>query len=141
MLKKWFTIAAALLTCGALTGYAYSIPDKTPNVFRLAQWRVAAEKGDPKAQFNLGSCYALGLGVKADIEQAAQWFRRSAEQGNAAAQCNLGTYYYGKKDYDRAVYWYRKAVEQGNADAQLWLGVCYALGNGVKKDYRMAAFF
>ena len=45
-----------------------------------------AEKGDERAQCNLGMKYLQGDGVKKDLGEAVKWFKKSAEQGNTKAQ-------------------------------------------------------
>jgi tetratricopeptide (TPR) repeat protein len=54
-------------------------------------WRPLAEKGDAKAQNNLGLTYRDGLGVLQDYAQALKWFGKAADQGDAFAQYNLGS--------------------------------------------------
>ncbi len=56
-------------------------------------FRLAAEQGDVRAQYNLGSRYATGDGVPEDAVEAVRWFRLAAEQGDAGAQYNLGARY------------------------------------------------
>ncbi|MDC3314113.1 sel1 repeat family protein, partial [Alphaproteobacteria bacterium] len=56
---------------------------------RVCRYRIAAEQGHPKGQFDLGEAYAKGEGVLKDHVEAARWFRRAAEQGYTKAQCNL----------------------------------------------------
>jgi TPR repeat protein len=51
--------------------------------------RKAAERGNPEAQYNLGSMYATGWVVEQDPAEAERWYRKAAEQGHAAAQCEL----------------------------------------------------
>ena len=41
---------------------------------------IAAEHGDAEAQYNLGSCYAKGRGVRRDYAKAAALFRTAAAQ-------------------------------------------------------------
>jgi len=110
--------------------------DKEPS--DISEMRKAAEQGDAIAQFNLGLCYALGLGVPKDDVKAVKWYRKAADQGEAVAQWNLGLgYALGlgvPKDEVEAVKWYRKAADQGHAIAQFALGGCYADGQGVPKD-------
>jgi tetratricopeptide (TPR) repeat protein len=100
--------------------------------------KAKAEKGNAKAQFELGLCYADGYGVKKDDAEAVKWFRRAAEQGFAMAQYGLGLCYYNgegvKEDKAEAVKWFRKAAKQGDAMAQYSLGLCYHNGEGVKED-------
>ena len=42
------------------------------------------------SQFDLGVLYAQGMGVRRDLTQAANWYRKAAEQGNGEAQFALG---------------------------------------------------
>ena len=59
-----------------------------------ARWyRMAAEQGYAKAQYNLGLMYAKGEGVPEDGVEAVRWYRMAAEQGHAKAQYNLGVMY------------------------------------------------
>ena len=101
-----------------------------------------AERGDAKAQVNLGLMYDNGEGVPQDDAEAVRWYRLAAEQGNADAQVNLGVMYdVGQgvpQDYAEAVRWYRLAAEQGDADAQVNLGAMYGNGEGVPQDYVQA---
>ena len=45
----------------------------------------AAEKGDAKAQWNVGLMYLAGLGVPQDLVAAEQWIEKAAAQGYADA--------------------------------------------------------
>jgi uncharacterized protein len=109
----------------------------------VADLRAAAEVGDAKAQFILGSLYSNGELGAPDVAQALAWFRRAAEQGHVGAQFKLGTMYElgqgAPQDYVQAAAWYRKAADQGDASAQSNLGVMYNNGQGVPQDYVQAA--
>src|SRR5262245_40578316 len=59
---------------------------------RFEATRVAAEKGEATAQFNLGMMFAAGQEVAQDVTWAAEWLRRAAEQGTAGAQYNLAVF-------------------------------------------------
>ena len=59
-----------------------------PEALRIL--RPLAERGDAKAQNNLGKMFEQGLGVAKDDTEAMNWYRKSAEQGLAEAQYNLG---------------------------------------------------
>ena len=48
--------------------------------------RQKAAQGNAKAQNDLGTKYAVGLGVPQDDAQAVVWYRKAAEQGDARAQ-------------------------------------------------------
>ena len=52
----------------------------------LEAFKVAAEKGDAIAQFNLGLSYYHGKGVLQDYAQAVYWYRKAAEQGHPDAK-------------------------------------------------------
>ena len=126
----------ALLALGiGQAAWAEDVPD-----FRRTL--QAAERGNVKAQNNLGVMYEKGLGVHQDYTQAMKWYRKAAEQGAAAAQYNLGLLYANDssihQDYAQAAEWYRKAAEQGEAEAQFNLGLMYADGQGVRQDYAQA---
>src|SRR5256886_20861 len=105
----------------------------------LAEIRAGADKGDAKAQYELGRAFFSGtLGVAKDEAEAVKWFRKAAEQNVADAQDSVGVCYANgqgvAKDDAEAVKWFRKAAEQNVADAQYNLGVCYDSGEGVVKD-------
>ena len=105
----------------------------------MEELQRGAERGDTKAQAELGGKYATGEGVEKHYEEALKWFRLAAEQGDAEAQNNLGLCHLDgqgvPQDYAEAVKWYRKAAAQGLASAQSNLGGCYATGRGVPQDY------
>ena len=91
--------------------------------------RMAAERGDAKAQTQLAFMYIKGEGVPQDMKKAFDLYMQAAVQGDATAQYNVGImYYFGKgvdKDIDQSFIWYKKSAEQGHTNAQ------YNLGNSV----------
>lgn len=119
----------------------------------LAQLRAGAERGDAKAQFQLGYFYAYhqviedeykpGGGVftpnpvqMADYAEAEKLWRRAAEQGDPVAPQMLGelaTTPFGKsgRTEQEAVAeeakWYRLAAERGRTEAQYQLGDIYIM--------------
>lgn len=101
-------------------------------------WEGLAQKGDVRAQVNLGTMYDSGNGVGENPVLASQWYRQAAEQGNSGAQYNLAVMYSTGRgvalDLGQAVAWYRKAAEQDFSIAQYDLGMLYASGAGVTKD-------
>lgn len=110
-----------------------------------AAWRILAEQGDCRAQFNLGTSYLTGRGVALDIAQALEWFRKAAEQGNANAQFNLGEgYRVGRgvdKDMHQAIFWDTKAADQGLKESQAMLGLIYDRAPDFPRDPLKAAYF
>ena len=104
----------------------------------LKEWKILAEQGHPRAQYNLGQMYRRGDGVPQDYKEAVRWYKLAADQGHAKALYNLGLMYdegEGVPEDDKeAVRWYKLAAEQGQAKAQYNLGLMYALGKGVPQD-------
>ena len=104
----------------------------------LKWYSLAAEKGNPRAQSNLGNMYYYGRGVPKDYAEAVKWYRLAVEQGDARAQSNLGFMYANGQgvlqDDNQAAKWYSLAAEQGDAGAQNNLGGMYAEGQGVPKN-------
>ena len=118
--------------------------DTTVNAMEtLKNYRMAAERGDATAQYNMGQAYRLGYGVDKDYKEAAKWYRMAAEQGDADAQYLLGSLYANglgvAQDTIEAIEWYRLSAEQGNAHALYYMGQAYRLGYGVDKDNKEAA--
>lgn len=82
-----------------------------------------AERGDPRAEFWMGSRYLGGNVFKNDDAKAVMWIRRSAEHGHALAQLNLGIMYRDgrrglPKDVAEAEKWFRLAAAQGDSSAR-----------------------
>ena len=61
--------------------------------------------------------YANGQGVRQDLVQAVQWYRKAAEQGFAQAQYNFGVMYAKgegvRQNYKIAKEWFGKACDNG----------------------------
>jgi len=102
----------------------------------LNEVKVAAQAGDATAQCQLGARLVMGRGVKTNLAEGAEWYRKAAEQGLAHAQFRLGMMYeQGRgvtKSRDAAMEWMRKAADQGYTLAELNLGWMYANDEGTK---------
>ena len=89
--------------------------------------RLAAAKGNAKAQFEIGSRYARGSGVTRDYKKAAEWYARAAAQSLAPAQYRLAALYERgrglEKDPAMARVWYERAAKLGNVKAMHNLAV------------------
>lgn len=101
-------------------------------------WRPLADKGDPVAQYRLGTLYAEGKGVEQNDATAFTWMLRAASQGNADAQYGVAASYFSglgvEKNEKDAAKWFQRAANQGVAFAQLNLGLLHAAGAGVAQD-------
>jgi TPR repeat protein len=144
----------ALAACRAAVGHA---PDDDALHFLLGrvlsatqdfteaakEFRIAADAGNARAQFNLGRMYFRGDGVGIDQAEAAKWFRLAADQGHAIAQFNLAIAHYQgagvEQSFEEAVKWFAAAAEQGDAESQYNLALMYFGGAGIGKDDSAAA--
>jgi uncharacterized protein len=97
-----------------------------------------AEKGDARAQFDIGFMHAYGWGVPRNPAEAIAWYRKAAEQGLQVAQHFLGIAYVNGEgvapDDAEAARWFGRAAAQGFAQAQFMLGLMTLEGRGVPKD-------
>ena len=85
MMKKWrmiffLFIAPAVLFAGGLEDGVAAIQRKDYET-ALNKWRPLAEKGESRAQLNLGVMYATGKGVPLNYVEALKWFNLSEANG------------------------------------------------------------
>ncbi len=115
-------LLASVLIVGSSTAVAALSGEEPYEALQRGDFRIAAglfyplaEKGDARAQYNLGLLYASGLGVTHDYQAALKWHRMAAKQGHAGAQSQLAQMYYKGQgvplDYVRAHMWYSIAAE------------------------------
>lgn len=91
--------------------------------------RIAAEQGDPDAQYILGMSYYYGEDVVQDKQVGIYWLQKSAEQNHALAQFNLAHFYFrdhSKVDKSEALDLLKKAAEQNLPEAQYYLYTIYS---------------
>lgn len=144
--------AAVLAALGAVVLAGCSGPsfDKGVDAFNakdyagaMKQWRPLAEKGDARAQGNLGSLYRDGLGVKADPVEGARWYALAAAQDNAGALANLGVLYMQgagvPQNYVMARSLFARAAAKNNEVGVFNLAVLYDNGQGGPADKAKAA--
>src|SRR5260370_5242037 len=83
-----------------VTAAVFQLPAQQNEADRkvLAEIRAGADKGDAKAQYELGRAFFSGtLGVAKDEAEAVKWFRKAAGQNVADAQhCLRGRYSSGE---------------------------------------------
>lgn len=108
----------------------------------LGVWRPLAEQGWPRAQANLGSCYAESLGVPYDLDKAARWFTAAAKGGDVVGTRHLADLYFRgegvAQDDERAAALFELAAEQGDAQSQDMLSWMLLEGEGVEQDLEAA---
>jgi len=75
----------------------------------LQKTRQRAEQGDVPAQRELAERYCSGTGVKKNIFQCAEWYRKAANLGSGVAMLRLGDLYASGEgfilDKDAAAMW------------------------------------
>ena len=102
----------------------------------------AAAAGDPNALFEIGARYTDGRGVKADLAEAANWYKLAADRGLAPAQYRLANQFEKgtgvARDLPKAITYYKQAADAGNASAMHNLAVLYASGAAGQPDYAQA---
>ena len=114
--STYLTARRAIKTSGRdceIRGGEYVAYDRANYATALKVWLPLAEGGDLAAQNNVGEIYEKGLGVQADYQAAALWYRRAADKGYSRAAINLGHLYEEglgvPRDRSQAFNWYRKA--------------------------------
>ena len=106
----------------------------------MNEWLVYAANDDPRALFNLGQMYRLGVGTGKDVDKAEYYYRRAAELGHVGAQANLGSLLLDRTppQGSEAVIFLRQAAIGGDAKAQFMIGVQYFNGDYLTRDYVLA---
>ena len=105
--------------------------------------KTLAQKGDVRAQAELGGLLISGANSDQDTREGVMWIKSAADKGNAISQYNLGNLYLEGKavplDYKQAMSWLLKAADQNVPEAQLNIASMFADGEGVAQDYKEAA--
>ena len=77
-----------------------------------------AKNGDADAQYNLGSVYETGFGVKRDPDEAVRWYKEAATQDHQLAQLKLGIMYVlgegTRQSIIKGTSWIQSAADNGN---------------------------
>ena len=81
----------------------------------LRIFRTLADRGNARAQFNLGIMYANGHGVVQNDEQALKWYHLAAGQKDPDAQNNIGI-----------MYLRGRGVPRDNVRAHMWFSLASA---------------
>jgi sel1 repeat protein len=102
-------------------------------------YQKAAEAGNIDAYTGLGRCYAYGLGVVFNAQNALHWYQKAAYAGSALGQYYLGILYFEgwngeKPDKKKGLEWLFKAANGCEPWAMFYIGNCYKRGDGVEKN-------
>ncbi|NBC31795.1 MAG: hypothetical protein GVY13_03870, partial [Alphaproteobacteria bacterium] len=124
-----------------LDGALAPLPDAAPRSIRNTA--DLAISGDPDAQHDLATEYALGERIPQDYERAAFWYRLAADAGIANAQYNLAVLMQQGRgvpqDREAAFTLFREAAETGHTEAELAVGLALRHGHGVDRNLIRAA--
>ena len=112
------------------------IDSNDDEAFRLNQ--IAALQGMHDSVLAMGWFYLNGVGVKANVEEAIRWYRKSARQGDERAMFSLGQIAYFARDYSDALLWFKRAANNGHNRSDYWIGKLYWRGQGVARDRQIA---
>lgn len=123
--------------------YFYGLPSWGDDYKQSRQWyKVAADRGLVKAQYELAHFYEEGWGGDVEPAKAMALYEKLANDGDLDAQTKLGDKYFVgdhvTQDYTKSFYWKEKAAEQGDGGAAYNIGMMYYNGLGVSKDYKKA---
>lgn len=103
----------------------------------------ASRGGDHEAQYRIGLMYRDGVGLTANQQEAAYWFRKAGSNGHSAAQYEIACCFEEGRgvlsDKRVAAEWFWRAAEQGNLQACYKVAQMYRDGIGMKTDLRKAA--
>lgn len=90
---------------------------------------LAAEKGNERAQYELGFMYSQGIGFEQDYDKAIRYFLLSAEQEYVGAYGSLAYHYLNgigvQCDQKKGVEYLILAAEKGDVGSQCNLGGLY----------------
>jgi localization factor PodJL len=107
--------------------------------------RLAAARGDVRAEYEVARRFSYGLGVPKDAEQAVKWYMQGASKGFAPSQYRLATYYERgrgiEKNLGRAKVWYQRAAMLGNVKAMHNLAVISTALDKEDTDYKAAIYW
>ncbi len=126
-----------------MLGYFYSTGTGVEKIDEEARryFSLAAEKGSPAGEGNLGLFMIQGRGGKKDATAGVEWMRKAIAHGNRQSAVMLGEiFYFGQHtedetpDFAQAAAVLRGPAEAGNAAAQNMMGVMLRDGRLGEKD-------
>ena len=86
----------------------------------------------------LGNFYLRGRYVKQDIKMGMEYIKKALKEEIPRGYGRLGWYENMNRNSSAAAFNYSLAVEGGDIESQYNLALCYAFGQGVKKDLKKA---
>lgn len=124
----------------------YDVRIKTETQIRaeINQLKKEAEKGDADAAFELGRKYEIGKEVAQNMDQAYQYYLKSAENGNIEAKEKVAFAYFTSDSrtittLELATTYLMDAAKNGSGSAQAYLGKLYEIGSSLEKNLEESA--
>lgn len=113
-------------------------------VFKLQQ--NMAKRGNPLAQYKLGTFYEFGVSVKADLDTAKSWYQKAVVKKyrpaiNRLKYLEIMAQGYKPEQYDDWLETIKLEAQRGKADSLILLGQMYHRGYGVKKNLKKALMY
>ena len=106
-------LAVAVILCASLLAFFRGQRSGAAQAEFLAI-KAGAERGDARAQANLGDQYFFGDGAAKNPEEAVKWWRKAAEQGDPKGQFSLAFCYFKgvgvEKDPAQGLKWYQSTT-------------------------------
>jgi len=125
--------------------YAYGAFQRGYFLTAFARALDRATEGDAAAQTLLGELLSRGLGVRQDIEAAADWYGLAAEGGDPEAQYALALLYLEgevvEPDLAKAADLFEQAAKQGHAVAAREFAYMLLQGRGREQNAMLAAAY
>ena len=107
--------------------------------------KMASDKGDATAIYELGMCYMNGDGVVKDYKKGIELIEKSAILGNTNAMYEMGEAYFNgitfEKDPRKAFEWYMKGADNGDVECMTVVGVRYVHGEWEDENDKEAIKF
>ncbi len=111
----------------AIRGGEYTLHDRADYQTSLKLWLDAAQEGDAKAQYYVGTIYEKGPKGIPDYALAAVWYQKAAEQDHRQAAMNLGRLYEKglgvPHNASTAFQWYGRASGLGESGLSMLMNV------------------
>ena len=97
---------------------------------------TAADQGDARAQYYIGTMFRYGQGLGQDLGAARDWYRKAAAQNLPEAQRELAFLLLNAKppQFKEGAEWLTRAAQAGDAESQFQLGALFDNGLGVRAD-------
>lgn len=98
-------------------------------------YHIAAENGDPDAQYMLGYMYYYGH-IEKNIHKSLKYHEMAAMRGHMLSAAHLALLYQIPEihNYDKAFYFAKYAADCGDAPSEFMLGTLYLSGRGCEPD-------